>query len=131
MFAPNIVVLVVPPSGKISIVDVVVPHPAQQVHVSPVCTCAVIALLVRRLPRWRISGELGNARQHYFVAFAVKSYGRLGSSAPDLPEGIGGRCSGTQRRCQCDFYAKYQLEGELCIAARALPDVREVVQRGQ
>jgi hypothetical protein len=59
-FAPNIVVLVVSPSGKISIVDVVVPHPAQQVHVSPVCTCAVYCVAraeVAKVAYFRRVGE--------------------------------------------------------------------------
>ena len=75
-------ILVVLPSGKISVVDVVVTHPSQQAHVSQACTrvghAAARAEAVK-VGEFRALGE--DAAQYDFVPFAVESYGRLGASA--------------------------------------------------
>jgi hypothetical protein len=83
-------ILVVLPSGKISIVDVVVTHPSQQAHVSQACTRAGHAAAQAeraKVAEFRRIGE--DAGQYDFVPFAVESYGRLGASAQSFLKQLG------------------------------------------
>ena len=75
-------ILVVLPSGKINIVDVVVTHPSQVKYVNQACTRvghAAARAEVDKVDKFREIGE--DAGQYDFVPFAVESYGRLGASA--------------------------------------------------
>ena len=75
-------ILVVLPSGKISVVDVVVTHPSQQAHVSQACTRVGHAAARAEAVKVGVFRALGeDAAQYDFVPFAVESYGRLGASA--------------------------------------------------
>ena len=83
-------ILVVLPSGKISIVDIVVTHPAQQAYVSQACTRtghAAARAEASKVAEFRQIGE--DAGQYDFVPFAVESYGRLGASAQSFLKELG------------------------------------------
>jgi hypothetical protein len=83
-------ILVVLPSGKISIVDVVVTHPAQLAYVSQACTRvghAAARAEAAKVAEFRRIGEV--AGQYDFVPFAVESYGRLGASAQTFLKALG------------------------------------------
>mgnify|MGYP001787467346 CR=1 FL=1 len=83
-------ILVVLPSGKISILDVVVTHPSQQAHVNQACTRAGHAAAQAeraKVSEFRRIGE--DAGQYDFVPFAVESYGRLGTSAQSFLKQLG------------------------------------------
>jgi hypothetical protein len=83
-------VLVVLPSGQISIVDVVVTHPSQQAHVHQACTRpghAAAQAERSKVAEFRRIGE--DAGQYDFVPFAVESYGRLGASAQSFLKQLG------------------------------------------
>ena len=83
-------ILVVLPSGQISIVDVVVTHPSQQAYVSQACTRvghAAARAEAAKVAQFRAIGE--DAGQYEFVPFAVESYGRLGASAQSFLKQLG------------------------------------------
>jgi hypothetical protein len=83
-------ILVVLPSGKISIVDVVVTHPAQQAYVNQACTRAGHAAArveAAKVAEFRRIGE--DAGQYDFVPFGVESYGQLGASAQTFLKALG------------------------------------------
>ena len=83
-------ILVVLPSGKISVVDIVVTHPAQQSRVSQACTRAGHAAAraeSEKVAEFRRIGE--DAGQYDFVPFAVETYGRLGASAQSFLKALG------------------------------------------
>ena len=83
-------ILVVLPSGKINIVDVVVTHPSQVKYVNQACTRvghAAARAEVDKVDKFREIGE--DAGQYDFVPFAVESYGRLGASAQSFLKDLG------------------------------------------
>ena len=83
-------ILVVLPSGQISIVDVVVTHPCQQAYVSQACTRvghAAARAEAAKVAQFRSMGV--DAGQYDFVPFAVESYGRLGANASSLLKELG------------------------------------------
>lgn len=83
-------ILVVLPSGKINIVDVVVTHPSQVKYVNQACTRAGHAAAREEVRKVAQFQEIGaDAGQYDFVPFAVESYGRLGASAQSFLKELG------------------------------------------
>jgi hypothetical protein len=94
-------VLVVLPSGQISIVDVVVTHPSQQAHINQACTRSGHAAAQAERSKVTEFRRIGDdASQYDFVPFAVESYGRLGALTQSFLKQLGvvaaSRNSGSQ-----------------------------------
>ena len=97
-------ILVVLPSGKISVVDVVVTHPAQQALVSQASTRtghAAARAEAGKVARFRALGQ--DAGQYDFVPFALESYGRLGASAQSFLKELGSVASSRGNISQSAF----------------------------
>ena len=83
-------ILVVLPSGQISVVDTVVTHPSQQACVNQACTRAGHAAAKAECAKrasFRALGE--DAAQYDFVPFAVESYGRIGAAGQSFLKALG------------------------------------------
>jgi hypothetical protein len=116
-------ILVVLPSGQISIVDVVVTHPLQQAHVNQACTRpghAAAQAERSKVTEFRRIGE--DASQYDFVPFAVESYGRLGASAQSFLKQLGEVAASRGSVSQAAF-VRSAYRGELCTAAPVGADV--------
>ena len=74
-------ILVVLPDGGISIVDVVVTHPANRSAVGSACSRTGAAAKAAEDGKKREYRRYADAGQYSFVPFAVESFGRLGASA--------------------------------------------------
>ncbi len=97
-------IMVVLPSGKISIVDVVVTHPSQQAHVNQASTRSGHAAAHAersKVSEFRRIGE--DAGQYDFVPFAVESYGRLGASAQSFLKQLGAVAAADGKISQAAF----------------------------
>lgn len=90
-------VLVVMPSGKISVVDVVVVHPSQQQYLAGAAARAGHAAVGAERGKVNSFRQLGqDAGQYDFVPFALESYGRLGSPAQSFLKELGTVASSRQ-----------------------------------
>ena len=74
-------ILVFLPNGGISIVDVVVTHPANRSAVGSACSRTGAAAKAVEDGKKREYRKYANAGQYSFVPFVVESFGRLGASA--------------------------------------------------
>ena len=82
-------ILAVLPDGKISIVDVVVTHPAGRSVAAQACARTGAAAKKAEDGKVREFRRFGDAGQYDFVPFAVESYGRLGVSAQKFLQALG------------------------------------------
>jgi hypothetical protein len=82
-------IMAVLPGGQISMVDVVVTHPARQDCLGQACVRNGIAAQRSEDRKVREFRQFGDAGQYEFVPFALESYGRLGASAQNFLKRLG------------------------------------------
>lgn len=112
-------IMVVHPTGKISIVDVVVVHPLQQRHVHGASRGAGVAAGRAENDKVREFRQMGaDAGQYDFVPFGVESYGRLGASAQNFLKAMG------------DVAAKHGNISKAAFVRSAYREVSCALQRG-